>query len=294
MVRHCLDATPQFWPTLTCVCQRWRQIVHTSPLGLNLHLYCTYGTPILKALDCWPTLPIILQYGGVPNLDPPAPGDEVNIITVLKQSGCVSSISLTVTSSLLKKLSTISEPFSELGELCFLSLDNKNPNLPSTFRWGPRLRTLHSTGIGLPSLPQLLSVSQGLVDLQLYEIPAAGCFSPDAFANALSEMSQLEALSLGFRSLPPRRNYLNLPPTGEYAVLPSLTDLKYRETSKYLDSLVARVDAPHLRDIQIIFFSQPTIDASELGRFIEGIETPMLQTRACCNGSKGRAVWHTA
>ena len=93
-------------------------------------------------------------------LDPPAPEDEDNIIAALKQSDRVSSISLTVTSSLLEKLSTISEPFSELEELVLLSQDNLQLTLPSAFRWGPRLRTLHSTRIAFPSLPQLLSPSR--------------------------------------------------------------------------------------------------------------------------------------
>ena len=52
--RHYLDATPQLWPMLTHVCRSWRQIVLRSPLGLHLRLYCTYGTPVLKTLDCWP------------------------------------------------------------------------------------------------------------------------------------------------------------------------------------------------------------------------------------------------
>src|ERR1700761_8203048 len=79
--RHYLDATPRSWPVLGWVCQRWRHIVFTSPLSLNLRLYCTYGTPIIKSLDCWPAaLPIVIQYGGFPNLDPPSPEDEENII----------------------------------------------------------------------------------------------------------------------------------------------------------------------------------------------------------------------
>ena len=87
-------------------------------------------------------------------------------------------------------------------------------------------------------------------------------------------MTQLEILSLHFFSLPPRRNYVRLPPQpGELIVLPTLTSLKYRGTSKYLDSLVAWIDAPRLGDIDITFFSQPTMDASQLGRFIERIET---------------------
>jgi hypothetical protein len=66
--RYYLDYTPKLWPTLGYVCQKWRQVILTSPLGLNLRLYFTYRTPVLKALHCWPVLPITMQYGGVPNL----------------------------------------------------------------------------------------------------------------------------------------------------------------------------------------------------------------------------------
>jgi hypothetical protein len=271
--RRYMDAAPQFWHMLASVCERWRQIVFTSPLGLNLRLYCTYGTPVSRTLDYWPALPMIVQYGGLPNLDPPAPEDDDNIIAALKQSGRVCSIGLTVTSSLLAKLSAISEPFSELEELALMSRDSLELIFPNTFRLGPHLRTLHSTRIAFPSFPQLLSPSHDLVDLQLHEIPNVGYFPPDAFANALSDMTQLEKLSLHFLSLPSRRNFVGLPPQpGERIVLPALTCLKYRGTSKYLDSFVARIDAPRLGDIDITFFSQPTMDASQLGRFIERIE----------------------
>jgi hypothetical protein len=62
--------------------------------------------------------------------------------------------------------------------------------------------------------------------------------------------------------------------------LPALTCLKYRGTSTYLDSFVARIDAPRLGDIGITFFGQPTMDASQLGRFIERIETLTSLDRA--------------
>ena len=260
------------------MCQRWRQIIFSSPLGLNLRLYCTYGTPVSKSLDCWPALPIVVQYGGVPNLDPPAPQDDDNIIAALKQSGRVRSISLTVTRSLLEKLSAISEPFSELEEMTLLSHDSIQLTLPSTFRWDPRLRTLHSTRITFPSFPPLLSPCQYLVDLQLHEILSAGYFSPEEFANALSGMTQLRTVSLHLLSFPRRRSFLSLPPPpGERILLPVLTRLKYRGISRYLDSLAARIDAPRLEDIDITFFSQPTMDASQLGRFIErvGLQAPL-------------------
>jgi hypothetical protein len=267
------DSSPQLWSALTHVCRRWRRIVLSSPLGLDLRLYCTYGTPVLKALDYWPPFPLVVNYGGSPVLNPPAAEDEENIMAALRRSDRVGSISLTITNSLRENLSTISEPFSELEELILLSRYDVQRTLPSKFRWGPRLRTLHSTGIAFTSFPQLLSPSTGLVDLQLHEIPNIGYFSPDAFANALSEVTQLRTLSLHFLSLPPRRNHLSLPPQPEErVVLPALTCFKYRGTCKYLDSFVAGIDAPSLRNVNITLFSQPTMGASQLGRFIERVE----------------------
>ena len=271
--RHCLDAAPHIWPVLTWVCQRWRQIIFASLLGLNIGLHCTHGTPVLRSLDRWPVLPIIVKYGGVPNLDPPAPDDDDNIIAALKQSGRVNSINLTITGSLLEKLSAISEPLSELEELVLLAQDNAQRTFPSTFRWGLRLRTLNLTRITFPSLQLLLSPCQALVDLQLHEIPSSGYISPEAFTNALSGAPQLRSLTLHLLSFPPRRSYLGLPPSsGERTTLAALTHLKYRGTSKYLDTFVGRINAPSLEDIEITLFSQPTMDASQLGRFIGRLE----------------------
>ncbi len=43
---------------------------------------------------------------------------------------------------------------------------------------------------------------------------------------------------------------------------------------------MARIDAPRLGDIGITFFSEPPMDASQLGRFIERIEMQTLLSRA--------------
>ena len=282
------DAAPRIWPTLGWVCRRWRQIVFSSPLGLNLRLYCTHRTPVLETLDLWPSLPVIVEYGGISNLDPPSPQDDDNIVAALKQSGRVSSISLTVTSSLRKKLSPISEPFTQLEDFVLFSKDNLQLTFPSSFHLGSRLRTVHLSRIAIPSLPRLLSPSQFLVDIQLHEIPITGYFSPEAFASALSGTTQIRSLSLHFLSLPSRRNYLSLPPLpGERVVLPALTCLKYRGTSKYLDSFVARIAAPRLSEINITFFYQPTMDASQLGQFIERTEMQALPFYAEVKTSAG-------
>jgi hypothetical protein len=275
--RQYLDATPQLWPVLAHVCRRWQQVIRRSPVGLQLRLYCTHGTPVLKNLDCWLPLPLTMNYGGSPLLNSPAPEDDDNIIAAFKNSDRVASCSLTLTNSLLEKLSTISEPFSELEELVLLSQDKLPPTLPSAFRWGSRVRNLHVTRITIPALPQLLPSSTDLVDLQLHEIPLAGYFPPHAFASVLSGSSHLRSLSLHFLSFPSRRKYVGLPPPGAHRiVLPALTCFKYRGISKYLDNFVARIDAPRLGDIDITFFSQPTMDASQLAQFIERIDTQTL------------------
>ena len=269
--RHVLHTSPQFWQTLAHICQKWRQIIFESPLGLRLRLHCTYGTPVLKTLGYWPLFPLVVNYGEIQR--PPTPEDEDNVMAALEHTDRICSISFTVSSSLLNKLSTISKPFLELEDLVLLSKDNSQLALPSSFWWGHRLRTLHSTRVAFASLPQLLLPSQNLVDIQLHEIPSVGYFSPEAFANALCGMTQLQTLSLHFLSLPPRRKYPTLPRSpGDRVVLPVLTHFKYRGISKYLDILVARIDAPRLRDIDIRFFSQPTLDASQLGGFINHIE----------------------
>src|ERR1700761_9067646 len=90
--RYFSDASPRFWPRLVHICRRWRRIVFTSQRVLQLRLFCTHGTPVSQTLYCWPDIPIIVQYGGSPTLDPPGPEEEGDIMVALKQSGRVSSI----------------------------------------------------------------------------------------------------------------------------------------------------------------------------------------------------------
>jgi hypothetical protein len=233
--------------------------------------------PLPKTLDCWPTLPVVIQYGGSPALDPPAPEDEDNITGALK-SGRVSSISLTITIPLLEKISTISEPFLKLEELVLLSQDNAQVTLPSTFRWGPRLRTLHFTRITFPMLPQLLLSSKDLVDLQLHEVLDPWHISPDTLVSALSVMTQLQSLSLHLSST---ANYIASPlPFGECAILPALTRLNYRGINAYFEGLVARIDAPGLKEIEITFFNKRIVGASKLSEFIDRIDMQRSHRRA--------------
>jgi hypothetical protein len=247
------------------ICHRWRRIVFAC-----FRLYFTHGVSVSKTLDCRPALPIVVEYGGSPALDPPTLEDEDNIMAALERSDRVSSISLTATSSLLEKLSAIERPFSALEDLVLLSRDGVGLTLPSTFRWGSRLRCLHSTGIAFPALLGLLYSSRNLVDLQLHKVLDPWHFSPETLTTALSGMVQLRSLSLHFL---PTAYYLASPlPSGKRIVLPVLTHLTFRGNTEYLGGLVTRIDAPRLEHIKVTFSNIITLDLSKLSEFIDRIE----------------------
>ncbi|KAH9059952.1 hypothetical protein EDB87DRAFT_680717 [Lactarius vividus] len=268
--RYYLDVSPRHWPRLVHICRRWRRIVLASQRALHLRVFCTHGTPVLKTLNYWPSLPIVVEYGGSLELNPPAPKDNDNIVAALEQSGRVHSISLTLTSSLLEKFSAIESPFSELEHLVLLSRDGQPPTLPNAFGWSTRLRSLRLTGITFFALPQLLYSSRDLVDLRLHEGLYPWQLPPEAFTKALSRMPQLRSLSLHFLYTV---HYLAPPPqSGERIVLPVLSGLNFRGTADYLEGLVTRIDAPRLGGIEVTFFDKLITDVSTLGKFIERTE----------------------
>ena len=270
-----LDASPPFWPTLAHICRKWRRIVFAS-----FRLYITRGTPVSNTLDRRLALPIVVQYGGLPALDPPAPEDEENIISALKQSDRVLSISLTVTSSLLEKLSAIERPFSKLEDLVLLSRDSPRLALPSAFGRSTRLRSLHLTKIALLVLPQLLYSSRDLIDLQLHEVLNSWLLSPEALTDALSGMAQLQYLSLHF--LPTTDHVGVTLSSRKRVVLPALTRLGFRGLTKYLGDLVSGINAPRLGDIEVTFsdefISGPSL--SQLTEFIDLTEMHKLHRHA--------------
>ncbi|KAH8984728.1 hypothetical protein EDB92DRAFT_1467892 [Lactarius akahatsu] len=279
--RYYLDVSSRHWPRLVHICRRWRHIVFNSLQTLQLRLFCTHGTPVAKTLGCWPTVPIAVRYGGYLELDPPGPEDEDNIIAALKQPGRVSSISLTVTSSLLEKLSSIRGPFPELEDLILLSRDGVPLSFPSAFLCCPRLRCLRLTSTAFPALLRLLYFSPNLVDLQLHEVLNSWCFSPEVFVDALSGMAQLRSLSLHFVSTTDYALQLSQSESwGHRVILPVLTRLDVRGISQYLERLVARIDAPRLGDIEITLVNENIIGFPNLREFVDRIEMHKSHRRA--------------
>ena len=253
------------------ICRKWRRLVFSYPRSLNLRLFCTHGTPVRKTLDFWPrALPIVVEYGGSSGLDPPTPEDENDIMAALKLTDRVHSISLTITSSLLEKLSAIKRPFWRLENLILMSRDEVQLTLPNAFRWGQRLCRLHSTRIVIPALVQLRYLSMDLIDLQLHEVLLPWYFSPALLMKTLSNLSQLRSLSLHFNSA---TYYHRVPPPDtERIFIPVLTRLNFRGSMTYLEGIVTSIDAPFLKDIEITFFENYIFALSELNKFFGGIE----------------------
>ena len=251
-------------------CRKWRRIVFASQGTLRLRLFCTHGTPVQKSLDCWPALPIVVQYGGLPALSPPTLKDEDNIMVALRQSHRVISISLTITRSLLGKLSTIEGAYSELQDLVILSHQNGVPlAMPNAFRWGQRLRRLHLKAVSFPVLLQHLSSSINLIDLQLHEAVLPWHFSPAMLMKVLSNLGQLRSLSLHFSSA---AYYHHALPDTERNVQPVLTRLNFRGSMMYMEGIVTSVDAPFLKDIEITFFDNLISVHSKFNKFVDLIE----------------------
>ncbi|KAI0293329.1 hypothetical protein B0F90DRAFT_1405138 [Multifurca ochricompacta] len=288
--RHRLSAFPndptdemRQWHRLTRVCRRWRYVIFASPCRLDLRLLCTHGTPVRRTLDCWPALPISIQYGEVAGRPPPALKDEDNIIAALEHPARIYEIQLALTKSLFDKLAALKQqPFPVLEHCLLTSFDRGELSaLPSTIlcESAPRLRILFFNGIPFSMLPKLLLSTKDLVDLTLRDIPSTGYFSPESLVTSLSGMTQLKTLYIGFTSPSSRPNRRSVPPLRR-AVLSTLTQFRFHGISEYLEDVVAGIDAPALGYFHVKLFNQLMFDVPQLHQFISRTENLRVPSRA--------------
>ncbi|KAH9981966.1 hypothetical protein BJV74DRAFT_887208 [Russula compacta] len=263
------------WYPLVHVCRTWRSVVYSSPHRLNLQLLCSQKKPVRKTLDVWPDLPIVISGRGNPSSY--VHGAD-NIIAALDHPDRVRHISLLEVPIPALEIITAAmcEPFPDLTYLELLPHDTKMsvPVLPDTFLGGsvPRLRTLWLDFIPLGGLRKLLLSASDLVDLRLLHIPNSGYIPPETMVTCLSAMTRLETLNLGFHSPRSRPDRASRHPPLTRAVLPALTQLWFQGVSEYLDDLVARINTPSLRMLEIVFFHQLVFNISHLPQFISRTE----------------------
>jgi hypothetical protein len=144
------------------------------------------------------------------------------------------------------------------------------PALPDGFLGGsaPRLKSLRLHSIPFPALPKFLLSSTDLVHLTLWDIPRSGYISLKAIVACLAALANLKALSIGFESplsLPDPE--IRHPPLTRTA-LPTLTRIQFKGVSRYLEYLVASLDAPLLDSIWINFFDALIFDLPQLAQFM--------------------------
>jgi hypothetical protein len=256
------------WQLLVHVCQRWRCLVFASPRRLNLQLCCTPATPARDTLDVWPALPLIIW-------------DDIysssimdNVIAALEQSNRVRVLSLwdLVGWQIEQVLTAMQVPFPELTHLQLTSRDEMPPrSISDSFLDGsaPRLQSFVLHGIPFPGLPRLHLSATHLVRLELFDIPHSGYISPEAIVTLLSVLSNLEVLSLGFRSPQSRPDWESRrPPPPKRSLIPALVNLYLKGVTEYLEDVVTFIDTRQLRKLNIALFNQIDFDTPRLAQFI--------------------------
>jgi hypothetical protein len=245
------------WHLLVHVCRRWRQIVFSSPVRLNLRILCTSRISVEESLSIWPTVPIDIEYSYSGGEIGPRGHD--NVIAALKHPDRVCDVSLRIKGPQFKLgqvVTVMKEPFPVLTRLYIRSDDSNVPALPEDFlgRSAPRLREFTLSGIPYPALPALLPSASNLVTLGLQRIPRTGYISPRAMVTCLAALPRLDNLDIQFQSsiTPPER----IPPPITRILLPALTSFEFKGTSEYLEDLVTQIDSPQLDRILIVYLPQ--------------------------------------
>jgi hypothetical protein len=240
---------PRIWHTLVHVCQRWRYIVFSSPLRLDLRLYCSDRISMKEMLNVWPPFPIEIR-SSTDNI-----GD--NIVVALEHHDRICDIILRLACSECVSLATVMQKRFPLLTSLQLHLSSPwhhhIPVLPDTFLGGfaPRLRSVCLDGLPFPTLPQLLLSCNDLSELRLHCIPEVGYISPEAMVTGLSSLTRLTLLCIEFGRFEKIR--VRGPPPVTRALFPVLTELELFGVSEYLEDLLARIDAPQLEIITIRF-----------------------------------------
>jgi hypothetical protein len=207
-----------------------------------------------KALDRWPTLPIVLWYPqNTIRRGPFILEDESNAYFALQHPNRIREINLFLTNSLLLKTGGLL--FSSFPVLEYLRLESPNatespPTLPVGFLGGstPRLRHIHFTGIDFPTLPLLLSSTRNLVSLRLDSVSRSGYFSPETLSNSLSMMTQLKSLMILFLPFLTETGSAGRPLTVR-AILPELNKFHFSGDRAYLKGFFSMIEFPILERV---------------------------------------------
>ncbi|KAI9508071.1 hypothetical protein F5148DRAFT_1368020 [Russula earlei] len=258
------------WHALVHVCQRWRYIVLGSPRRLNLRL--VYRGIMSEMQDIWPALPVAI----CPRTYSPSICENITAFldSEHRHRICAMLLFPIPVSHWERFAAAMQKPIPELTDL-EISVDEGTVTSPlDAFLGGSasRLRRLVLGNCPFRGLPKLLLSAHHLVVLSLWHIPYFGYFSPQALVTALSVMSRLESLYVGFHFSLLRPDLASPPPLTR-SVLPSLTRLVFRGVHEYLEDLLAQIEVPLLNNLDIFFFMDFLFAVPQLYRLISQTES---------------------
>lgn len=266
----------RWWRKLTQVCRRWRSLILASPSRLNLHVVCTKDAPLAVIPAHFLHLPIVVIYGLDDGEEIP-PDDERNILLSLQRHHHVRRVFLKAPTPVLQKVIVpLDDEFPLLDSLAITSTSDDDSTgliFPRSLR-APNLRHLILVNVALwPGTP-ILTTPIHLVALVLQDIPTSAHIPPECVVDLLDSIPQLKMLSIGFRppisDLDVGTQLLVQEAQKTFITLHFLKQLQFRGASAHLEGLLARINAPIVRQFYIRFPNQRSFGTlPNLSRFLD-------------------------
>jgi hypothetical protein len=193
--------------------------------------------------------------------------DEDNIFAALEHRDRVRNVTLRLTRSQLEKVAVaMREPFPALSRLKLSVTTHRSvPIHLDGFLGGntSSLQEISLYGISFPGLAALLSSASHLISLRLGDL--WHLFSPETLVTSLAAATRLESLFIDFNPEVTLSQNHARPPSR--AILPALTRFQFRGDYTHLEDLVARIDCPKLKSIDVLYVDD--VDSSQLCRFLD-------------------------
>ncbi|KAH9159555.1 hypothetical protein EDB89DRAFT_2083527 [Lactarius sanguifluus] len=246
------ECAPEWWHGLAHVCRKWRQIILLSPRRLDLQLLCTCRKPVRKNLGCWPAIPIAIDEHSFD------PAGQDNLFAALEKTDRVLSVSLKLTKSELEKVTlAMQRPFPALTRL--------------------RLELIPSDSTAPVILPGFLGARIHLVFAgNQFKWHILSCVTPASLrmVSCLTATTKLKDLSIEFKRATSIFLYFQKPPPPQTReILPALTRFRFLGDSNYFEDLVAQVDCPRLKSINVSYFCRfNDLIVPQLFQFIDRTE----------------------
>lgn len=282
----------RWWYKLAQVCRVWRDIILAHPTHLDLHLVCTYGTPVEAMLSHSPPYPLIIYYPEKLDIvNAISNEDKQGAIFALRQHERVRRVHIAARGASLRELvGAMDDEYPILQELVICSQaersenhnDTRNRNrnrnrsdnmtvaLHAEFR-APLMHRLILSNVSIPTSSRLLSgAGSDLVRISLQDFPiSAPDFHPAHLTAQLGALSRLEVLTVHFRVPIPNRDVVRSlqGASTTRVVLPRLRMFAYRGGSAYLEGILARLEVPELRTMNVEFFNQLSFSLPSLLQF---------------------------